>query len=85
MAHTASNAEDLTRITVMVRDQDHSLEKFLREVERRSGTGHSFEGEMDSESDEGAYKFWFDGDGSFRIHDIQVEPPPKKKYSYDRR
>lgn len=60
----------LDEITVLVRDPDSSLEKFLRALATHANPGHSFSVKMDEDEPE---TFGFDGDGGFYIKDIRVK------------
>jgi len=59
-------------ITILVRDQDDSLENFLEYIKPTANIGHSFEVVVDPDMSEYRKRFFFDGDGSFFIKKIKV-------------
>jgi len=60
-------------ISVLVRDQDDSLEKMIEYIRDKSNPGHSFPVIVDPKDSEYRKEFFFDGDGSFFIKKIKVK------------
>jgi hypothetical protein len=73
------SSDQLTIITIEVRDPDNSLGKFLEELKCRANPGHSFSVLMDKEGDN-PISIGFDGDGSFFVGDIDIKKPIKENY-----
>jgi GT2 family glycosyltransferase len=59
-------------ITVLVRDQDDSLENLIEYIRDKANPGHSFPVIVDPADSEYRKEFGFDGDGSFFIKKIKV-------------
>jgi hypothetical protein len=61
------------QIEIQLIDPDNELYNFLKSLQKLANIGHSFNVIMDperSEKDGGNQKFFFDGDGAFRIESI---------------
>lgn len=63
--------DDLKTITITCRDHDNKLFKLIEYIKKSGNVGHSFSIIVDPEGD-GTKKFYWDGDGSDRINDIEV-------------
>ena len=63
------------KITIKARDGENTLEELLNYIKSVGNTGHSFEivADPDLTKEEGKESFFWDGDGSDSILDIQVE------------
>ncbi len=59
-------------ITVLVRDQDDSLENLIEYIRVTANPGHSFSVVVDPDMSEHRKSFGIDGDGSFFIKKIKV-------------
>lgn len=59
------------KIVIYVEDYDNQLSEMIKRIKNLSDPGHSFGVKMDMETKED--KFYFDGDGSFRIVKIEEE------------
>ena len=59
------------KITIYVEDQDNQLSEMIKRIKELSDPGHSFGVRMDRETKDD--KFYFDGDGWFRIVKIEEE------------
>ena len=63
----------LSKIVVLTNDQDKQLMGFLAYIRDLAGPGHSFSVVVDPDTKENTKKFFFDGDGAFRIKEIKTE------------
>jgi len=63
----------MTKIEILVRDNDDQLVKMIEYIRILSAPGHSFEVIVDPDrtKEEGKAIFFMDGDGSFFIKDIK--------------
>lgn len=67
-------AEDrLTKIEVLVRDDEDQLVKMIEHIRLLSSPGHSFISivDPDASKEEGRETFSFDGDGAFYIKEVK--------------
>lgn len=66
--------ERMTKIEVLVNDDEHQLIKMIEHIRRLSSPGHSFIAivDPDASKEEGRETFSFDGDGSFYIKRIKM-------------
>jgi len=64
--------EQLTEITVKVRDPDDQLVKMIDYIMHTANIGHSFEVVVDPDMSEHRKKFYMDGDGSFSITEVKI-------------
>lgn len=64
--------EDLTEITIRLRDPDNQLIRLIDHIGRASAPGHSFEVIVDPNDSEFAKSFFIDGDGAFYIEDLKI-------------
>ena len=64
--------EDLTEITIKLRDPDNQLVSLIEYIRILAGPGHSFEVVVDPDMREYKKSFFMDGDGSFNINDIKM-------------
>lgn len=64
-----NSEERLTKIEVLVRDDEDQLVKMIEHIRKLSSPGHSFEAivDPDASKNEGKETFSFDGDGAFYI------------------
>jgi len=63
--------KDLDELIIKVRDDEDQLVKMIDYIMHTAGIGHSFEVVVDPDMREYRKKFYFDGDGSFRIQDVK--------------
>ena len=63
--------EDLTELTIKLRDPDNQLVRLIYYIGVLAGPGHSFEIVVDPDMREHRKSFYADGDGSFFIQDIK--------------
>jgi hypothetical protein len=56
---------------VQVDDDEGQLEKMLAHIQHTAGIGHSFHVVVDPGDSDHEQKFFFDGDGAFRIYDME--------------
>jgi len=64
--------EDLTEITIKLRDLDNQLVTLIEYIRILAGPGHSFEVVVDPDMREHRKSFFMDGDGSFLIKDVKL-------------
>ncbi len=64
--------EDLTELTIKLRDPDNQLVKMIDYIMHTANPGHSFEVVVDPDLREYTKKFFMDGDGSFRIWSVKM-------------
>jgi len=64
--------EDLTEITIKLRDSDNQLVTLIEYIGVLAGPGHSFEVVVDPDMREHKKSFFMDGDGSFFIKDLKM-------------
>ena len=59
--------DNYKRITILCRDNENTLEELLNFIKKNGNTGHSFTIDVDGK------KFYWDGDGSDSIKNIEIE------------
>lgn len=64
--------DQLTEITIKVKDYDNQLVLMLDYIMHTANIGHSFEVVVDPELREYTKKFYMDGDGSFYMKEVKV-------------
>lgn len=64
-----------TTYTIVVNDRDRKMLALLEHIKKVGNVGHSFRIVVDPEI-RGGDTFYWDGDGSDRIHSIQAEETP---------
>jgi tRNA A22 N-methylase len=62
----------LKTIKVTCRDGDDTLEELLKYIKISGNCGHSFSIIVDQDDEKGGKKFYWDGDGSDYIKDINI-------------
>ena len=67
-----------SKLVIELDDQDSQLSQFLHYVKDISGIGHSFEVVVDPDDSEHRKSFYLDGDGAFRIKNIEGGPKVAK-------
>ena len=68
----AIQREDLTELTIKLRDPDYQLVRLIDYISRISAPGHSFEVVVDPDMRENRKSFGIDGDGSFYIKEFKM-------------
>jgi len=63
---------ELTELTIKIRDPDYELVKLIEYIRVTAGPGHSFGVVVDPDMREHRKSFFIDGDGSFFIKDIMI-------------
>ncbi len=65
----------MTKIEILVRDDEHQLVKMIEHIRKLSSPGHSFVVivDPDASKEEGKETFSFDGDGSFYIKKVKMD------------
>lgn len=61
------------KITIYLDDDDKNLENLLNAIKEQSGTGHGLSIKLDEGNPDKNQNFYFDGDGSDRIYEIEVD------------
>ncbi len=64
--------EDLTELTIKLRDPDNQLVKMIDYIMHTANPGHSFGVVVDPDLREYTKKFFMDGDGSFHIWSVKM-------------
>ena len=59
--------DNYKKITITCRDNENTLEELLNFIKKNGNVGHSFSIDADGE------KFYWDGDGSDTIKNIEIE------------
>lgn len=75
--------EELTEITISLRDPDNQLIRLIDHIGRAAGPGHSFSVVVDPDDSEYKREFFIDGDGSFFIQDLKMNGK-KVKFEKDK-
>jgi hypothetical protein len=64
--------EDLTELTIKLRDPDYQLVRLIEYIRILAGPGHSFEVVVDPDMREHRKSFGIDGDGVFFIKELKM-------------
>lgn len=64
--------EELTELTIKLRDHDNQLVSMIDYIRALAGPGHSFIVDVDPEMRENKKTFSMDGDGSFYIQEVKM-------------
>lgn len=70
LKHLKGDKPEMDQITILIRDPDHQMIKFLHAARAAANPGHSYTVVIDPDSKQ-SQDFGFDGDGSFFIKDIK--------------
>ena len=68
----AISREDLTELTIRLRDPDNQLVKMIDYIMHTANPGHSFEVVVDPDLRDHRKTFFMDGDGSFYIESVKM-------------
>ena len=74
---------NLTEITIKLRDPDNQLIRLIDYISRKSAPGHSFNVVVDPDDSEYRESFFIDGDGAFYIRELKMNGK-KVKFESDK-